>query len=68
MQVTAKEKELIRERKNYPDGSAGRVEWERDYKKYAGVARRINTIKNSPEEFPFSHPKFWAAFTCQGLK
>ena len=68
MQVTAKEKELIRERKNYPDGSAERVEWERDYKKYAGVARRINTIKNSPDEFPFSHPNFWAAFTSQGLK
>jgi CHAT domain-containing protein len=68
MQVTAKEKELIRQRKNYPDGSAERVEWERDYNKYAKVATLINIIKNSPEEFPFSHPKFWAAFTCQGLR
>lgn len=67
-QVEAKEKELIRQRKQYHAGSPQRLEWEREYKRYAGVTKRIHAVKNSTEEFPFSHPRYWAAFTCQGLR
>jgi CHAT domain-containing protein len=68
-QWEAKEKELIRQRKQYQykKDSPQYLNWESEYKKCAVVTRRINAIKNSPEELPFSHPRYWAAFTRQGL-
>ncbi|GAA6617238.1 hypothetical protein NUACC26_030480 [Scytonema sp. NUACC26] len=67
-QVEAKEKELIRQRKQYLGDSLQRLEWESEYRKYAGVTKRINIVKNSVLDFPFSHPSHWAAFICQGLR
>ncbi len=67
-QAEARQKQAIRERKQYQQGSTERLKWEHEYRMYAGVARQINRFKNSQDEFPFSHPRFWAAFTCQGLR
>jgi CHAT domain-containing protein len=43
------------------------LECDREYRMYAGVTLQIDTAKKSPDERPFSHPCYWAAFTCQGL-
>jgi CHAT domain-containing protein len=52
----------------YQPGSADYVKWERKYEMYLLVMDGIYPLKNSQDEFPFSHPRFWAAFTCQGLR
>lgn len=67
-QVETKRKQAKSKRNQYPPGSVEYLEGDRDYRKYAGVTIQIDKVKTSQEEFPFSHPKFWAAFTCQGLK
>ncbi|MEQ8974294.1 MAG: CHAT domain-containing protein [Coleofasciculus sp. C1-SOL-03] len=36
--------------------------------KYYRITKQIQAIKKSPDEYPFSQPRFWAAFTCQGLR
>lgn len=36
--------------------------------KYYKITKQIQAIKKSPDEYPFSQPRFWAAFTCQGLR
>lgn len=28
----------------------------------------IRNLKNSGEQFPFVHPRYWSAFICQGLQ
>ncbi len=66
-QVSAARQEARSKRKQYPEGSEEYLKWHGEYRKYAGVTIRIDEIKKSPEEFPFSHPRFWAAFTCAGL-
>lgn len=43
-----------------------------EYKKYAQIGNRIYQAKKDLESFcqeskPFSHPYYWAAFTCSGL-
>jgi CHAT domain-containing protein len=67
-QAEVRQKEAIRQRKQYLSDSGEYLQWEREYKKYAKVTRQINEIKNSQDECPFSHPCYWAAFTCQGLR
>ncbi|AFY33311.1 CHAT domain-containing protein [Calothrix sp. PCC 7507] len=63
-----REKSLIRMRKQYNPGSVEYLEWEREYKMYAGINRKIKEMENSTEELPFLHPRYWAAFICQGLR
>ncbi|BAZ53174.1 TPR repeat-containing protein [Nostoc sp. NIES-4103] len=67
-QTEIKRKEARNKRKQYPPGSAEYLEWDSEYRKYAGVTLEIDRVKNSNEEFPFSHPRYWAAFICQGLR
>jgi len=67
-QAEARQKEAIRERKQYQQGSVERLKWEHEYRMYDGVTRQINLFKNFQNEFPFSDPCYWAAFTCQGLR
>ncbi|HEY9799853.1 MAG TPA: CHAT domain-containing tetratricopeptide repeat protein [Leptolyngbyaceae cyanobacterium] len=67
-EAETREKELIGMRKKYIPGSLEYSQWEREYRMYARVNRLIQEIEKSNEEFPFSHPIYWAAFICQGLR
>jgi CHAT domain-containing protein/tetratricopeptide (TPR) repeat protein len=59
--------EARNKRNQYPRDSTEYLECDRQYRKYAGVTIQIEKVINSPDEIPFSHPRFWAAFTCSGL-
>ncbi|MBD2440063.1 CHAT domain-containing protein [Nostoc sp. FACHB-110] len=63
-----REKELITMRKQYIPNSVEYEQWKHEYEIYAKVNRLIKKIENSTEEFPFSHPRYWAGFICQGLR
>ncbi|MBW4497661.1 MAG: CHAT domain-containing protein [Oscillatoria princeps RMCB-10] len=65
-QVSAGRKEARSKRNRYQPGSAEYLKWDGEYRKYAGLTVAIEGIKKSSEELPFSHPGFWAAFTCAG--
>ncbi|NEU79013.1 CHAT domain-containing protein [Nostoc sp. UIC10630] len=67
-EVEAKEKELIGNRKKYPSGSIEHEQWKREYNMYAKLNSRIQEIENSTQQFPFSDPRYWAAFICHGLR
>ncbi|WP_348235326.1 CHAT domain-containing tetratricopeptide repeat protein [Trichocoleus sp. DQ-A3] len=67
-QAEAGRKEARSKRSQYQPGSADFLKWEREYRKYAGVTNQIQGVKNSQDECPFSHLRYWAAFTCQGLR
>jgi CHAT domain-containing protein/tetratricopeptide (TPR) repeat protein len=67
-QAEAGEKKAMRQRKQYLPGSMERLKWEREYSKYAKVTKQIHGVKNYSNEKPFSHPWYWAAFTCSGLR
>jgi CHAT domain-containing protein len=67
-EAETREKELIRVRKKYITGSVEYSQWESEYQIYARINRLIQKVQNSNEEFPFSHPVYWAAFICQGLR
>ncbi|WP_244917965.1 CHAT domain-containing protein [Nostoc linckia] len=67
-QVIKRSKEAKTNRNQYSQGSANYLEWDCEYKKYRKLLSQIYGIKNSTEEFPFSHPRYWAAFICYGLR
>jgi CHAT domain-containing protein len=67
-QAVAKRNEARQNKKKSQSDSAEYFLWDREYNKYAVVTGKINIIKNAAEEYPFAHPRFWAAFTCQGLR
>ncbi|BAY34944.1 TPR repeat-containing protein (plasmid) [Nostoc carneum NIES-2107] len=67
-EAEARERELIKSRKQYSPGTVKHREWEREYKMYARLNRLIQAIESSTEEFPFLHPRYWSAFICQGLR
>ncbi|MBH8563693.1 CHAT domain-containing protein [Nostoc sp. CENA67] len=67
-EVEPREKELIKNRKIYTPGSPKHEQWKREYNIYAQLNRQIKEIENSTQKFPFSHPRYWAAFICQGLR
>ncbi|MEH2250843.1 CHAT domain-containing protein [Nostoc sp.] len=67
-EVEAREKQLIVNRKKYPSGSIEHEQWKREYNMYAKLTKRINEIENSIQQFPFSDPRYWAAFICHGLR
>jgi CHAT domain-containing protein len=66
--VNISRKEAKSKRDQYPPNSAEYLECDREYRKYAGVTIQLDKAKKSPDEYPFSHPCYWAAFTCQGLR
>ncbi|MEH1849135.1 MAG: CHAT domain-containing protein [Nostoc sp.] len=67
-EVEAREKELIRNRKKYLSDSIKYEQWKREYNMYAKLNKRIIEIENSTQQFPFSDPRYWAAFICHGLR
>ncbi|MEQ9621618.1 CHAT domain-containing protein [Coleofasciculus chthonoplastes] len=68
-QAEVKRKEARHKRNQCQPDSTDYLKWESDYRKYHTMIQQIQTIKKSPDEHhPFSQPRFWAAFTCQGLR
>lgn len=67
-EAEARERELIKSRKQYSLGTVEHRKWEREYKMYARFNRLIKEIEGSTEEFPFAHPRYWSGFICQGLR
>lgn len=61
-------KEAKSKRKQFQEDSAEYLEWDVEYRKYAGVSNAIWNLKKSGEQFPFAHPRYWSAFICQGLR
>jgi CHAT domain-containing protein len=54
-------------------GTPAYLKWDDEYKQNYQSAERIRKTKNRlnalcQEAFPFSHPFYWAAFTCSGLR
>jgi CHAT domain-containing protein len=69
-QVDAERKQARTKQRQYQDqpNSAEYLNWEREYQKYASVTSQIHRVKNSQDKELFSHPRYWAAFTCSGLR
>jgi CHAT domain-containing protein len=67
-QAEAGRKQARNKRSQYDLGSANYLNWDREYRKYASVTNQIHSVKNYKDEEPFSHPSYWAAFTCSGLR
>jgi len=67
-QAEAGRKQARNKRSQYESGSANYLNWDREYRKYASVTNQIHSVKNSQDAEPFSHPRYWAAFTCSGLR
>ncbi|MGD1716942.1 CHAT domain-containing protein [Dapis sp. BLCC M172] len=62
--VKQKRAEAKDKRDQYPANSPEYQEWHRQYCQYSSVYSKILDIQNKN---PFSHPRYWAAFTAQGL-
>jgi CHAT domain-containing protein len=65
-------KEAKKERDIHPQDSQMYQQVNQEYKKHDQVGKQIYQAKRSLESFcqeskPFSHPFYWAAFTCSGL-
>jgi CHAT domain-containing protein len=61
--------EMMKYQKNSPEYLAWQQEWAKRYKivtKIKNAEKRIASFK--PDELPFSHPMYWAGFTCSGLR
>jgi CHAT domain-containing protein len=61
------------ERKACSSGSSDYQQWDKEYKKYAKIGNQIYNSRKILEEScqkvkPFSHPFYWAAFTCTGIR
>ncbi|MEQ8539329.1 MAG: tetratricopeptide repeat protein [Coleofasciculus sp. D1-CHI-01] len=67
-QAEVKWKEARRKRNQCQPDSSDYFKWESDYRKYYQITKQIQAIKTDPDEYLFSQPQFWAAFTCQGLR
>ncbi|BAZ81671.1 hypothetical protein PN497_05870 [Sphaerospermopsis kisseleviana CS-549] len=50
------------------EDNAKYLEYDREYQKYQKLAYQIYQIKTYNHQCPFSHPVYWAAFICHGLK
>ncbi|MFB2876169.1 CHAT domain-containing protein [Floridanema aerugineum] len=66
--VQTKRQEARKQRKQHPPGSADYLKWDGEYRKYAGVTVKIDKVKTYSNDEPYSHPRYWAAFTCSGLR
>lgn len=65
-------KKTKKERDIHPQDFQMYQQRDEEYKKYAQIGNRIYQAKQDLESFcgeskPFSHPYYWAAFTCAGL-
>ncbi|GGA23662.1 CHAT domain-containing protein [Okeania sp. KiyG1] len=59
-EVKEKREQAKVKRKQYQEDSPKYQEWDREYYRYTLIYSEIVGIKN---EHPFSHPRYWAAFT-----
>lgn len=65
-------KKIQKERDSHPHSSLLYEQCHEEYKKYDKIGKLIYQAKKDLELFcreskPFSHPYYWAAFTCSGL-
>ncbi|MBD2451427.1 CHAT domain-containing protein [Nostoc sp. FACHB-152] len=65
-------KKIQKERDSHPHSSLLYEQCNEEYKKYDKIGKLIYQAKKDLELFcreskPFSHPYYWAAFTCSGL-
>ncbi|MDZ8106881.1 MAG: CHAT domain-containing tetratricopeptide repeat protein [Nostoc sp. DedQUE12a] len=60
--------EAQNKRSQYERGSVERLKWTRKFLKYQKLKNQIEVVENSIEQFPFSDPRYWAAFICHGLR
>lgn len=72
-QLDKARKEAKANRDRYPKDTPDYLKWDEEYKHQFKAGDRIRQTKNrlkamSQEAFPFSHPFYWAAFTCSGLR
>ncbi|MEG4616456.1 CHAT domain-containing protein [Microcoleus sp. F6_C1] len=61
------------ERKACSSGSSDYQQWDEEYKKYDKIGKQIYRYLKKLDEYcqelkPFSHPFYWAAFTCTGIR
>jgi CHAT domain-containing protein len=61
------------ERKACSWGSSDYQQWDEEYQKYARIGTQIYRYLKKLDEYcqelkPFSHPFYWAAFTCTGIR
>jgi len=66
-------KEAKANRDKETKGTQAYLKWEEEYKRRTKAAERIHKTKKRlnalcQESSPFSHPFYWAAFTCSGLR
>jgi len=66
-------KEAKANRDKEAKGTQAYLKWDEEYKRHYKAAERIRKTKNRlnalcQESFSFSHPFYWAAFTCSGLR
>ena len=72
-QLDRARKEAKANRDRCPKDTPDYLKWDEEYKRYFTAGDRIRKTKNqlkvmSQEAFPFSHPFYWSAFTCSGLR
>ncbi len=61
------------ERKACSSGSSDYQQWDEEYQKYARIGTQIYRYLKKLDDYcqelkPFSHPFYWAAFTCTGIR
>ncbi len=72
-QLDRARKEAKTHRDRYPKDTPEYMQWDEEYKQNFNASDRIRQTKKrlqtiSQEAFPFSHPFYWAAFICSGLR
>lgn len=72
-QLDRARKEAKANRDRCPKDTPDYLKWDEEYKQHFQAGDRIRKTKNqlkamSQEAFPFSHPFYWSAFTCSGLR
>ncbi len=65
LEIKEKCQNARKNRNQYPDDY---LKWNTEYRKYAAVRLAINKVLETRDNKPFSHPRYWAAFTCSGLR
>ncbi len=60
--------EAQNKRSQYERSSAEWLKWTKKFINYRKLKNQIEVVENSIEQFPFSDPRYWAAFICHGLR
>ena len=67
-QADSARQQLRQDRDLHPVNSATYQALNGEYESYTNVASQLYQLTKSNDEFPFSHPFYWAGFICQGLR